>query len=112
MRMPRWIWFLPIGIVALIVAANGIRLGAQRAALDESTVIDFYAAQYMADHARLEGDGTAALTDCAAVPGSDPGIWVVVRCVPSGGSDSWDYYVKRDGALGFTGRDRDARPET
>ncbi|MDJ0995482.1 MAG: hypothetical protein QNI90_18030 [Dinoroseobacter sp.] len=111
MKWPRWIWFLPLGIILLIVAANGVRLGMQRAALDEGAVIAFYANQYLQDHARLETPGQAALTDCIAVPGDDPGIWIVVRCQPSGQPDSFDYYIRRDGALAFTGRDRAARPE-
>lgn len=79
MAWPRWLWFLPLGIIVLILAANGVRLGMQRAALDETAVINHYAAQYLADHARLEGEGTAVLTDCAAVPGRDPGVWLVDR---------------------------------
>ncbi|WP_425090639.1 hypothetical protein [Tropicimonas sp. S265A] len=102
---------MPVGILVLIVAANGIRLGLRQANLDESAVISFYAERYLQDHARLEAAGTAALTDCAAVPGSDPGVWVVVRCSPEGGDSSWDYYIRRDGSLAFTGRDRAARPE-
>ncbi|TNY46623.1 hypothetical protein FGC33_03990, partial [Streptococcus pyogenes] len=62
MAWPRWLWFLPLGIIVLILAANGVRLGMQRAALDETAVINHYAAQYLADHARLEGEGTAVLT--------------------------------------------------
>ncbi|WP_424974010.1 hypothetical protein [Dinoroseobacter sp. S124A] len=112
MAWPRWLWFLPLGIIVLILAANGVRLGSQRAALDESAVIDHYAAQYLKDHAALDGTGSADLTDCAAVPGTDPGIWVVVRCRPEGAAQGWDYYVRRDGGLAFTGRDRDQRPET
>lgn len=111
MKWPRWIWFLPLGIVALIVAANGVRLGMQRAAVDEGSVIAFYADQYLRDHARMEGAGQAERTDCAGVPGRDPGIWLVVRCRPRDGDESWDYYIRRDGALAFTGRDRAARPE-
>lgn len=112
MAWPRWLWFLPLGIVVLILAANGVRLGTQRAALDETTVINHYAAQYLEDHARLDGAGTAKLTDCAAVPGQDPGVWLVVRCQPPGAENAWDYYIRRDGGLAFTGRDRAVRPET
>ncbi len=111
MKLPRWIWLLPLGVLLLIVAANGVRLGMQRAALDEGTVIAFYADQYLQDHARLDAPGEAALTDCVAVPGTDPGIWIVVRCQARGQSDSFDYYIRSDGALAFTGRERDARPE-
>lgn len=112
MALPRWLWFLPLGILVLILAANGVRLGMQRAALDESTVIDHYAGQYLKDHARMKGQGTASLTDCAAVPGQDPGIWLVVRCQPQQSDEGWDYYIRRDGALAFTGRDLAERPET
>jgi hypothetical protein len=103
---------MPLGIIVLILAANGVRLGMQRAALDESAVITHYAGQYLKDHARMQGPGTAALTDCAGIPGQDPGIWLVVRCRPDGSDVGWDYYIRKDGALAFTGRDRAGRPET
>lgn len=111
MKWPRWIWFLPVGILVLIIAANGIRLGMRQANLDEGTVIAYYAEQYLQDHARLQAEGAPELTDCIAVPGTDPGIWLVVRCSPSSSNESWDYYIRRDGGLAFTGRDRAAQPE-
>jgi hypothetical protein len=107
--MPRWVWFLPLGVLLLVVAYNGVKLGMIRANVTETAVIDHFAAQYLDDHARAIGPG-AALTDCLAVPGTVSGVWLEVRCTPPEGA-AFLYGVRRDGALIYAARDG-TEPET
>ena len=107
--MPRWMWFVPLGIVGLLVAYNGVKLGLIRAGVTETAVIEHFAAQYLRDHARLVGPG-AAPTDCLAVPGDHAGVWLEVRCTPPEGA-AFLYGVRRDGAMIYAARDG-AAPET
>ena len=108
--MPRWLWFLPLGFLILIVAYNGIKLGIARANVTEGKVIDYYAQQYLEDHKRIIGT-EAALTDCVAIPSDTPPVWIEVRCSPADGSASFLYGVRRDGGLSYAARDQ-AAPET
>ena len=105
--MSRWKWFFPIGLIFAVVAFNGVRLGMERASVTESAVIEFYSARYLEDHTRLIGDG-AALTDCVAVPGVRPGVWIEVRCTPPDGSEAFIYGAARSGAQLYAGRDGEA----
>lgn len=107
--MPRWLWFMPLGFLVLVLAFNGIKLGLRQNMVTESKVVDFYAAEYLEHHARMIGPG-AELTDCIAVPGETSGIWIEVRCTPPEGA-AFLYGVKRDGALVYAARDG-AAPET
>lgn len=101
--MPRWFWFAPLAILVLVFGYNGLKLGMIRANVTETAVIDHFAAQYLDDHARMIGPG-AALTDCVAVPGYDPGVWLELRCTPPEGA-AFLYGVRRDGALIYAARD-------
>lgn len=107
--MPRWIWFFPLGFLFLVVAYNGIKLGFRQNMVTESAVVEFYAGEYLKDHARMIGPG-AALTDCIAVPGDTSGVWIEVRCTPPEGP-AFLYGATRDGALVYAARDG-AAPET
>ena len=108
MRMPRWLLFAPFVCLVAIFAINGAKLGIQQANLTETDVINFYANQYLSDHQSLVGDG-AALTDCLAVPGTKPRVWIEVRCTPPVGP-AFIYGAGRDGQLIYAGRDG-AAPE-
>jgi hypothetical protein len=87
--MPRWFWWLPLGVLTVVAGLFLFRAGWIVANLTETDVINHFAARYVAD----QGEG-ARMTDCTAVPAADPGIWLVVRC---GGKVS--YPVDRFGRL-------------
>lgn len=106
--MPRWLWFLPLGFLAVIFIYNGAKLGLRRAHISETAVIDHYARQYLEDHRRMLG-GAAALSDCLGVPGQAE-VWIEVRCTPRD-APAFLYGVRRDGALIYAARDG-AAPET
>lgn len=101
--MPRWLWFAPFGFLLLIAGYNGIKLGLDRANVTETAVINHYAAEYLNDHRTVLGR-EGALSDCLAIPGADPGVWLEVRCTPDEGP-AFIYGVKRNGALAYEGRD-------
>jgi hypothetical protein len=73
--MPRWLWWLPLGVLTLVVALFVFRAGWIVANLSETDVIEHYAAIYVAE----EG-GKATMTDCTAVPGQGAKVWLVIRC--------------------------------
>ena len=103
MKMPRWLLFAPFVCLVAIFAINGARLGFQQANVTETDVINFYANRYLSDHQRDAGPG-AALTDCVAVPGTKPRVWIEVRCTPPDGP-AFIYGARRDGQLVYAGRD-------
>ena len=109
-RMPRWMWFVPIGMIALVVGYTGLKIGIERASVTESDVINHYAAQYLNDHARLIGAG-AALTDCAGVPGEVAQVWIEVQCVPPGGEPAFLYGAARSGRQVYAARADERSPE-
>jgi len=104
MTMPRWLWFLPVGLLTLVVAYTGVKLGIERAHVTESDVITYYADQYLADHAQVIGAG-ATLTDCVGLPGTVGQVWVEVRCTPPGGEAAFLYGAARSGALLYAARE-------
>ncbi|MEM1352227.1 MAG: hypothetical protein AAGF27_07770 [Pseudomonadota bacterium] len=106
--MPRWVWFLPLGLITVILGLWGFRLGWIYATITETDVIETYAQRYLQNRA---GDGTAAgasSTDCVAYPGADRGIWIVVSCGPAPRdlSRHYEYHVNRLGGLEFRGGPR------
>ncbi|MEM6727250.1 MAG: hypothetical protein AAF618_02005 [Pseudomonadota bacterium] len=107
--MGRWIWFLPFGILVLIAGYTGLKLGIERAAVNEGAVLEYYAAQYLEDHARVIGEG-AQVTDCVGVPGDIGQVWIEVRCSPPSGAPDFLYGVNRGGGLIYAARD-EAAPE-
>ncbi len=97
--MPRWMLFLPMGLLVALAALFGWRHGWVVANVTETQVIDAYATRYLQDRER---DGTAATAerrDCRARP-SDR-AWIVVICGPEPHDSalSYTYYVGRDGRL-------------
>lgn len=73
--MARWIWFLPLSLLALGAGIWGFKWGWIAATITETDVITTYAHQYL-DEA---GSG-ASITDCTARPGKQPEVWIIVRC--------------------------------
>lgn len=102
--MPRWMWFAPFGILVLIAAYTGLKLSIERNAVTESAVIEYYASQYLSDHADLIGT-EAQVTDCLGVPGDTGQVWIEVRCTPAGGEPAFLYGVNRGGALLYAARE-------
>ncbi|WP_299736207.1 hypothetical protein [uncultured Roseobacter sp.] len=90
--MPRWMWFLPLAVLATALAGWGFRWGWIAATITETDVITTYAQRYLDETGR-----NARLTDCAGVPGGQSGVWIVVRCIRDGAR--YDYPVDRFGRL-------------
>lgn len=90
--MPRWMWFLPVGMLTLGVALLGLRFGTYAAYLTETEVITGYADRHIALHG-----GSSA--DCHAEGGGSFAVWIVVRCVTGPEPVAHSYYVNRLGWL-------------
>ncbi|MEO0486093.1 MAG: hypothetical protein AAF092_09285 [Pseudomonadota bacterium] len=101
--IPRWLYFAPFGVLVLIAGYTGLKLRLERDAVTETAVIDYYASEYLADHAASLGDG-AAVTDCVGVPGEVGQVWIEVRCTPPGGEEAFLYGVNRGGGLVYAAR--------
>ncbi|MEO9653273.1 MAG: hypothetical protein ABJ360_28460 [Roseobacter sp.] len=97
--MPRWVWFVPLGGITLMLALWAFRLGWIVATTSETDVIETYAHQYLRDRARDGIADGAALTDCVALPGDFPGVWLHIVCdpTPTDPSRSYEYEVNRFG---------------
>ncbi len=97
--MPRWIWFVPVGILVALAALMGWRYGWVVANVTETQVIDAYAARYLEERHRDGTGATAERQDCRARPVER--AWLVVICGPEPHDPalSYTYYVARDGRL-------------
>ena len=102
--MPRWMYFAPLFVLVLIVGYTGLKLRLERDAVTESAVIEYYAAEYLEDHAAVIGPG-AAITDCVGVPGELGQVWIEVRCAPPGGEAAFLYGANRGGGLIYAARE-------
>ncbi|MEP2642038.1 hypothetical protein [Roseobacter sp.] len=102
--MPRWLWWVPFGVVTLCCALFWFRMGWIAAFTTETDVINTYAARYLEDRAHDEIGQGAKPTDCVAYPGKTHGIWIVVSCGPShfDARRHYEYYVNRFGGLEFS----------
>ena len=90
--MPRWVWFAPLGLLVVLLALWGFRLGWIVATISETDVIEKWTARYLAEIPQ----GRA--TDCTGQPGTAPPVWILVSCVaPSG--ERYDFPVDRLGRL-------------
>lgn len=107
--IPRWLYFAPLGVLVLIAGYTGLKLRIERDAVTESAVIEYYAGQYVTDHASQIGE-EAAETDCVGLPGEVGRVWIEVRCTPPGGEPAFLYGVNRGGGLLYAARDT-AAPE-
>ncbi|MBP0481926.1 hypothetical protein [Sagittula salina] len=73
--MPRWLWWVLLGLFVLVGALIAFRLGFIDAHLTESDAIAHYAGRY------AEQTG-GAVGDCTAAPGG--ATWLVLRCERDG----------------------------
>jgi hypothetical protein len=106
--MPRWMWWLPLGVLTLWMGLNILRLGWIAAHVSETDVINTYAQIYMQDMARA---GHAAdPKDCFAAPSAAEGVWIVVLCKPQQGPGQ-AYPVNRFGRLVPRATGTPAQPE-
>jgi len=90
--MPRWLWWMPLGVLTVVAGLFVFRQGYVVAHITETDVINHYAALYV--EAGPEG---ARVTDCAARPGVAAGVWLVVNC--GGTAHIVQYRVDRFGRL-------------
>ncbi|MFW2586851.1 hypothetical protein [Sagittula sp. SSi028] len=86
--MPRWIWWVPFGLLVVAGALVAFRLGFIDAHLTESDAIMHYAQR----HARITG---GAVGECLATPGRD--TWLELRCSSNG--RLYTYAINRFGGL-------------
>ena len=94
--MRSWLWWVPLGALVVLGAAQAFRLGWIAAHLTETDAIAVYAARYVA-----QAGPAARETDCVAMPGQD--VWLVLRCGRDGKYRG--YWINR-----FGGLEREAGP--
>lgn len=94
--MTRLWWWLPLGLIVVLGALWALRLGWIAATITETDVINATASDYAA---RTGGRAT----DCRAVPGQSPGIWLVVTC--DGAGSRREYFVNRLGGVEYVATD-------
>lgn len=87
--MPRWVWWVPLGLATLVGALLAFRYGWIAATITETDVINAIANRYVLQ----DGGADARIGDCVGLPGLVPGAWVTVRCGQT------DYHVDRMGRL-------------
>lgn len=95
----RLLWWVPISLLALMLAGIGFRYGIIRQGMSEGDVIAAYATRYLADHAAAGFAGQAQTSDCAARPGESLWVWMVVRCRARGAGVEFVYEVNWLGGL-------------
>ncbi|MFD1344240.1 hypothetical protein [Litorisediminicola beolgyonensis] len=100
--MPRWVWFLPVGLLVVLAALLGWRQGWHVATLTETDVIERAAARYLSDREAAGTADGARAEQCRARPApGNSGAWLVVICGPEPHDPDrhYTYYHRRDGAL-------------
>ena len=95
----RLLWWLPISVLALVLAGVGFRYGILRQGMSEGDVIAAYATRYLDDHQAAALVGQPDLSDCAARPGNSLWVWMVVRCVAPNAKVEFLYEVNWLGGL-------------
>lgn len=110
MRIAYWI---PVALLALMLAGIGFRYGLIRQGISETDVITLYAQKYLADHAASGVAGIAQTSDCAARPGSGIWTWLVVTCRPANtvGGGGYSYRINWLGGLVDANTPRQAAPQ-
>lgn len=91
--MPRWVWWVPLGLATLVGALLAFRYGWIAATITETDVINAMANRYLTE----DGGAEAQVGDCVGLPGQIDGAWITVQC---GG---FAYHVNRFGTLIETG---------
>ncbi len=99
--MTRVMWLLPVALLVVLAFYLGWQQGYARATLTETDVITAYAEQYLEDRTAAGTGADASLAECRAVPGREPGVWLVVVCGPEPHDPArhYTYYVTRSGGL-------------
>ncbi len=87
-----------VAALALAAAVLGLRSGQGVAALTEGDVIAAWAQRYVD-----EAGGAARVTDCAAVPHTDPAVWMVVVCDGPAARRVWQVAPDGRAASGLPG---------
>lgn len=87
--MPRWVWWVPLGLATLVGALLAFRYGWIAATITETDVINGMAHRYVT----RDGGAAAQATDCVGLAGQVPGAWITVRC------GAFLYHVDRFGRL-------------
>ena len=99
--MTRWFFWSPFIVLTVGVGIYFLRLGWIAATITESDVINAYAEMYLADQRARDPGTIAALTDCSAMPGTEPRVWIVIACGnnPCDPNDYVEYHVNALGSL-------------
>ncbi|MFP7570810.1 hypothetical protein [Marivita sp. S2033] len=87
--MPRWLWFVPLGLATVFGALMAFRYGWIAATITETDVIEAMAHRY----ATQDGGPDARASDCVGLAGQVDGAWITVRCADTA------YHVSRLGRL-------------
>lgn len=87
--MPRWGWFVPLGLATLVGALLAFRTGWIAATISETDVITAFSQRYV----QQDGGPDAGLDDCVGLAGQIEGAWITVRCADI------QYHVNRLGRL-------------
>ena len=87
--MPRWVWFVPLGLATLIGALLAFRYGWIAATITETDVINAFALRYVTE----DGGNDAQISDCVGLAGQIEGAWITVRC------GAFSYHVNGFGTL-------------
>lgn len=91
--MPRWVWWVPLGLATLVGALVAFRYGWIAATITETDVINSMATRYVTQ----DGGEGARPGDCVGLSGQVAGAWITVRC------KDHVYHVSRFGRLISTG---------
>ena len=93
MRLPRWVWWLPLGLISVVIALGAFRMGWIAAHMTETDAINTYTARY------LDTVPEGRATDCHAEPGGASGHWLVVVCEAPDDGGLHLFHVNRFGGL-------------
>lgn len=109
--MPRWLWWLPLGVLTLVAALLVFRQGWIIARLSETDVISHYAQRHIARHGGRPEACSARPAGQAAPEGPDldlPGLrdwltgaapWLLITCAGADRPGGRHYLVDRRGRL-------------
>ncbi|WP_299791924.1 hypothetical protein [uncultured Marivita sp.] len=87
--MPRWVWWVPLGLATLVGALLAFRYGWIAATITETDVINAMTHRYVTQ----DGSADARVSDCVGLAGQVGGAWITVRCADI------LYHVNRFGSL-------------